>query len=96
MSKTYRENARHQLKRDLPHHLSRDIENELKRKNFHYLPTLRSLEVSTVHMILFHLMKQFHFLVIGYTWTTLAVMQLFVCMPQAMNSMTAGTSEIFI
>ncbi|XP_068238259.1 uncharacterized protein [Palaemon carinicauda] len=44
MSVTYMENARTQLLRDLPYHLSKDIDNELRKNNYHYLPTLRALE----------------------------------------------------
>lgn len=44
MSNTYKENARTQLQKDLPFHLSRDIESTLKKHNHHYLPSLRALQ----------------------------------------------------
>ncbi|XP_071539421.1 uncharacterized protein [Panulirus ornatus] len=47
MSPTYVENARAQLKRDLPYQFSRDIDNELRKHNYHYLPTLRALKESS-------------------------------------------------
>ncbi|XP_050710784.1 uncharacterized protein LOC126995348 [Eriocheir sinensis] len=47
MSPTYIENARTQLKRDLPFHLIRDIDSTFKSNNHHYLPTLRALQENT-------------------------------------------------
>ncbi|KAK4328200.1 hypothetical protein Pmani_001322 [Petrolisthes manimaculis] len=44
MSKTYIENSRAQVKRDLPYHFIKDIENVLRKHNHHYLPTLRALQ----------------------------------------------------
>ncbi|MPC47131.1 hypothetical protein E2C01_040866 [Portunus trituberculatus] len=44
MSNTYKDNARTQLQKDLPFHLSRDIESTLKKHNHHYLPSLRALQ----------------------------------------------------
>ncbi|XP_045592246.1 uncharacterized protein [Procambarus clarkii] len=44
MNPTYMDNARAQLKRDLPYHLIRDIDNELRKHNYHYLPSLRALQ----------------------------------------------------
>ncbi|XP_042221686.1 E3 ubiquitin-protein ligase RNF216-like isoform X4 [Homarus americanus] len=43
-STTYMENAKAQLMLDLRFHLSRDIDTELRKHNFHYLPTLRALQ----------------------------------------------------
>ncbi|KAK7077921.1 hypothetical protein SK128_020266, partial [Halocaridina rubra] len=46
MSPLYMENARNQLLRDLPYHLSKDVNNELRINNYHYIPTLRALETN--------------------------------------------------
>lgn len=46
MNELYKKNARAQLMKDLPYHLSKTIDSVFKMKNFHYLPTLRELKVS--------------------------------------------------
>lgn len=45
VSPTYVDNARAQLMKDLPYHLKKDVDNELRKHNYHYLPTLRALQV---------------------------------------------------
>ncbi|ROT81987.1 E3 ubiquitin-protein ligase [Penaeus vannamei] len=30
--------------KDLPYHLKKDVDNELRKHNYHYLPTLRALQ----------------------------------------------------
>lgn len=45
MSAQYRQNSRAQLLLDLSYFLSKDVDQVLAENNYHYLPSLRKLQV---------------------------------------------------